>query len=165
MLLSTDGGVTSLLEACFGATVVVQPLSNAVDRRLPGVRDLELEPGEPILRRRVVLRLAPSGRPLLCAGSDVALERFDKRARQALLLGTVPIGRVLRQAALDTRRQLLRVAVDRATTADAAQLGLRRDVPLFERTYRILAADGPLAVVTERIPESIFDPAPAVAAA
>ena len=62
MLLSTDGSVTALLEACFRAPVAVETLSNAVDDGRPGY-----------LRRTAVLRVAPTGRPLLRATSAAGL--------------------------------------------------------------------------------------------
>ena len=45
-----------------------------------------------------------------------------------------------------------------ATAADQLDLGVDDDELVHARTYRILSASRPLAVVTERIPESIFDP-------
>lgn len=165
MLLSTDGAITGLLEATLGGRVVVEALSNELDSRFPGPRELELGLGCPVLRRRVVLRLGPNGRPLLRASSALALDRFDKPARVALLLGSVPIGRVLQRSELETRRELLHHRACAAAAADAAELRIGLDVPVFERTYRIIGARGPLAVITERIPESIFEPAPAARAA
>jgi chorismate-pyruvate lyase len=106
-----------------------------------------------VLWRRAILQVA--GRPLLRARSVLALDRLDARARSALLAGDEPIGRVLR--GLETRRHLLRTSAVAATAADAAELEVDEDDPMFERTSRILSASRPLAVVIERIPASIFD--------
>lgn len=69
MLLSTDGGVTPLLEACFRAPVSVETLSNAVDDGRPRS-----------LHRTAVLRVAPTmlaasivGYLLLIAGEPVVI--------------------------------------------------------------------------------------------
>jgi chorismate-pyruvate lyase len=139
MLLRTDGSMTSLLEAAFDAPVEVELVANLVDHRLPTPCELELEPGRPALWRQVVLHVA--GQPALRASSVLALDRLDARACGALLDGREPIGRILRH--LETRRELLATSEEE----DGA----------FERTTRIISAGRPLAIVTERIPASIFD--------
>ena len=154
MLLNTDGTVTALLEACFGAPVVVDTIANEVDDRLPTPLELELEPHRPVLWRQVVLRI--DDRPVLRASSVLALDRLDDRARAALLAGGEPIGTVLRR--FDTRRQLLSRGDGEATAADQLDLGVDSDERVHARTYRILRAARPLAIITERIPASIFDP-------
>ena len=127
MLLQSDGTVTSLLEACFGAPVVVDTTANEVDDR-----------------------------PVLRASSVLALDRLDEHACFALLAGDQPIGRVLRR--FDTHRQLLARDCGEATAADQLDLGVEPDELVHSRTYRILRGAQALAVVTERIPASIFDP-------
>jgi chorismate lyase len=154
MLLHTDGSVTALLEACFGAPVVVDTIANEVDDRLPTPLELELAPHRPVLWRQVVLRV--DDRPVLRASSVLALDRLDDRARAALLGGDEPIGSVLRR--FDTRRRLLALGHGEATAADQLELGLDPDDRVHSRTYRILSGARPLAIITERIPASIFDP-------
>jgi chorismate-pyruvate lyase len=135
-------------------TVVVDTIANEVDDRLPTPLELELEPHRPVLWRQVVLRV--DDRPVLRASSVLALDRLDDRARAALLAAHEPIGTVLGR--FDTRRQLLSRADGDATAADELELGVDPDARVYARTYRILSAERPLAIVTERIPASIFDP-------
>ncbi len=153
MLLHTDGSVTALLEACFGAPVVVDTIANEVDDRLPTPLELELDLNRPVLWRQVVLRI--DDRPVLRASSVIALDRLDERARAALLAGHEPIGNVLRR--FDTRREMLTSSSGEATVADQLDLELDADELVHARAYRILSAARPLAVVAERIPASIFD--------
>jgi chorismate-pyruvate lyase len=145
MLLSTDGSVTALLEASFGDPVAVETSSNEID--------------EDRLRRTAVLRLASDGRPLLRAVSEVALDRLPVPARHALLAGEQPIGTVLREARLETRRELGPCNADGATAEDVAELGVALGSPVFERTYRIVSGARPLATITERYPASLFEEA------
>jgi chorismate-pyruvate lyase len=146
MLLNTDGSVTTLLEACFRAPVAVETLSNAVDEGRPGY-----------LRRAAILRVAPTGRPLLRATSVLAFDWLPPIARAALLRGDKPIGVVLRDAQVETRRELVSCFADQASADDAAALGVDVGSPVYERTYRILNSSRHLAVVTERVPASLFD--------
>jgi chorismate-pyruvate lyase len=145
MLLGTDGSVTALLEASFRAPVAVEIRSTAVD----GGR----------LRRAAVLRLASDGRPLLRAATELALDDLPAPARGALLAGVQPIGTVLREARLETRRELVPYRADTATAEDAAELGVAQGTPVFERTYRIVSRARRLATVTERFPSSLFEEA------
>src|SRR5262245_30068040 len=153
MLLHTDGSVTTLLEACFGAPVVVDTIANYVDDRLPTPLELELEPHRPVLWRQVVLRI--DDHPVLRASSVIALDRLDEQARAALLAGEAPIGRVLRR--VDTRRRMLAADEGEATAADLLDLDLEPEERVHSRTYAIVSGARPLAIVTERIPASIFD--------
>ena len=146
MLLTTDGSVTALLEASFDAPVAVETVTNAVDAVRPRS-----------LRRTVVLRLAADGRPLLRAHSILAVDRLPATARAALLGGEAPIGTVLREARLETRRELGPYVEDTATAEDADALGVDEGSPVYERTYRIMSFSRELAVVTERVPASLFD--------
>ena len=57
----------------------------------------------------------------------------------------------------DTRREMLTRSSGEATAADQLDLELDADELVHARTYRILSAARPLAVVAERIPASIFD--------
>ena len=141
MLLSTDGSVTTLLEGTFGAPISVETRSNDIDRGA--------------LRRTAILRL--DGRPLLRARSELAIGRLPPAARTAQLSGAEPIGTVLRDARLETRRELLSSRADVADLEDAAELGVPEGSPVFERTYRIVSHARELAVVTERFPGSLFD--------
>jgi chorismate-pyruvate lyase len=111
------------------------------------------------LHRSAVLRLASSGRPLLRASSVLAVDRLPATARTALLAGDEPIGAVLRGARLATRRELGAYREATATADDAAVLGVDPGSPVYERTYRILSDSRELAVVTERVPASLFDEA------
>jgi chorismate-pyruvate lyase len=145
MLLTTDGSVTTLLEASFRAPVAVDTVSNAV----AGIRPRSLH-------RTAVLRNAETGDPLLRATSVLAVDRLPPAARNALLDGDEPIGTVLRQARLETRRELAPYRADTATPDDAEAL-IEEGAPVFERTYRIMSFSRELAVVTERVPASLFD--------
>ena len=145
MLLTTDGSVTALLEASFRTRVAVETRSNDVDSGR--------------LVRSAVLSRESDGHPLLRATSEIDLDSLPTRARRALVAGDQPIGTVLRDAQLETRRELGSYSVDAATAEDAADLGVVPCTAIFERTYRIVKGAQPLATITERIPASLFDDA------
>jgi chorismate-pyruvate lyase len=153
MLVGTDGSLTALLEASFEAPVEVRTVANAVDGRLPTPAELELGPGRRVMWRRAVLQV--DGEPVLRASSVVALDRIDHHLHSPLLAGAEPLGGVLRDT--EVRRELLAATETEATAADVADLGVHEQTPMLERVTRILSAGQPLAVITERIPATIFD--------
>ena len=153
MLVGTDGSLTALLEASFEAPVEVRTVANAVDGRLSTPAELELEPGGPVLWRRAVLEVDEE--PVLRASSVLALCRFAPGVRGALLVGAEPMGSVLRGT--EVRRELLAAVATEARAVDAAELDVDEGAPMLERVTRILSSGRPLAVVTERIPATIFD--------
>jgi chorismate-pyruvate lyase len=148
MLMNTDGSVTSLLEASFAAPIAVETRTNAIDHSRPRS-----------LRRTAILRNSATGRPLLRASSELALDRLPPTARTALMGGSEPIGSILRNARLETRRHILHSTTDTATADDATELGVAPGSPVFERTYEILSYSRRIAVVTERVPASLFEEA------
>ena len=145
MLLNTDGSVTAPLEASFAAPIAVETRTNTVDQGRPRS-----------LRRTAILRNAATGRPLLRASSELALDRLPPAARSALLAGTDPIGAVLREAQLETRREILHRTTETASADDAAELEVDEGSRVYERTYQIVSYSRRIAVVTERMPASLF---------
>jgi len=145
MLLTTDGSVTAMLEASFDTRVAVETRSNAVDH------------GH--LLRTAVLRRESDGRPLLRATSEIALDGLPGPARRALVAGDRPIGTVLREAHVETRRELAPYSTDIASAEDVADLGVRPGTPVFERTYSIVSQAQRLATITERVPATLFEDA------
>jgi chorismate-pyruvate lyase len=160
MLLSTDGTVTTLLEACTGeaiATRITRQAGPAARDRLlaaegrwwhPDETLLELVPGERVTARRVVLTGVRSDVPFLVAESLVAVDRLSAEVIERLTRAEASLGRVLIAGSVATRRQLLEIAATRAAE-NANELGVSSDLTLARRTYRIAGCRRAAALVTE----------------
>jgi chorismate-pyruvate lyase len=160
MLLTTDGTVTTLLEACAGEAVATRTVRVAG----PAARDhllaavgrwwhpdetlLGLAPGERVIARRVVLRGVRSDVPYLLAESVVGLDRLSGAASEHLMRAGASLGRALLAGSIATRRELLEIAATRAAE-DSDDLGVSPGTTLARRSYRITAGDRAAAVVTE----------------
>jgi chorismate-pyruvate lyase len=160
MLLSSDGTVTTLLEACAGEEIATRTTRKAG----PAVRELllaaagrwwhpdetllELGPGERLIARRVVLTGTRSDVPYLLAESLVAVDRLSAPALERLTHAGASLGRVLIAGSIATRRQLLELVATRAAES-SDELGVSPGITLARRTYRITAGDRVAAVVTE----------------
>ena len=158
--MTSDGTVTTMLEACTGEPVVTSlirqsgPASLDVLRRetgcwwQPPASLLELTPAERLIARRVVLHGRRSGVAFVAAESLVAVDRLpDPDALEVSHVGA-SLGRLLNASGLATRRHI----VETAEVLDAAvndRLGVARDVRLARRTYTIASAERIVAAVTE----------------
>jgi chorismate-pyruvate lyase len=163
MLLTADGTVTTLLEACTGepvATTTTRQTGPAtLDRLLtltgrwwhPDAALLALAPAERLIARRAILTGARSGVPYVLAESLVLPGRLPGACAEPLMHAGVSLGRLLLADALETRREVLRIVAVRAGEASDA-LGVASSATLARRTYRIVIRGRAAAAVTEWLP-------------
>jgi chorismate-pyruvate lyase len=160
MLLSTDGTVTTLLEACAGEAIATKTMREAG----PAARDcllaavgrwwspdetlLELLPDERVIARRVILTGVRSDVPYLLAESLVAVDRLSATVIKRLTRTGASLVRALIAGSVATRRQLLEIAATRAAE-NSDDLGVSPGMTLARRTYRITDDHRAAAVVTE----------------
>ena len=160
MLLTTDGTVTTLLEACTGEPIVTrttrqtgpastdQLYAGAGAWWRPDVALLELAPAEPVLARRVVLRGARSDVAYVFAESLVAPDRVPGAISDDLLGAGASLGRVLAAGRLETRRSIVEIVAARADDV-CDHMGVARRTALTRRTYTIVFGSRAVAAVTE----------------
>ena len=160
MLVGTDGTVTHILEAYCDEPVEVVKLLHERDVAGALDADLELAPGDEVLRRRVLLRGARTHRSLLYAEAVVALGRVQAAFLDGLVSTDKPIGVLLAEARTETFREILHVGRELAGTC-GTHFGLDPDAELISRTYRILRAGRPMILITEKFPADSFLDVPA----
>jgi chorismate-pyruvate lyase len=160
MLLTADGTVTTLLEACTGEAIVTRTTRQAgpatLDRILgatgrwwhPDPQLLDLAPPERLIARRVTLRGDRSGVAYVLAESLVVPDRLPGVIADRLLRAGASLGRLLAARQLETRRAVLDIVSVRAGEA-ADHLGVRPSATLARRMYTIVVGQRTVAVVTE----------------
>ncbi len=160
MLLTADGTVTTLLEACTGEPIVTRTTRQAgpatLDRMLaatgrwwhPDAQLLELAPADRLIARRVTLRGACSGVAYVLAESLVVPDRLPTVIGNRLLRAGASLGRLLAARQLETRRVVLHIVAVRAGEA-CDHLGVRPSATLARRTYTIVVGQRTVAAVTE----------------
>lgn len=151
VLLTTDGTVVQLLEAWFDDPIELaghQQFTTPVDRT-----DGELLPNadESILRRRVLLRGVRSRRNYIYADTAIVLGRLPPGLRDDLLTTSQPIGRLLQDHRMETRREVLRSG-RRPAAALAGEFGIDSADELLYRVYRVVAAGLPIMLIAEHFP-------------
>ena len=159
ILLGTDGTVTDILETFAGEPMEVVKLLQALDTSNdtdPGF----VQPGEEVLRRRVLLQGRRSGRTLLYAEAVVVVHRVSPVIVEGLLETDKAIGVLLAESRTETFREILRV--DREPAGDlATHFGIGPADDLLWRTYRIISGGRPVIVITEKFPADFFRGLPA----
>ena len=160
MLMTTDGTVTTLLEACTGEPIVTATTRQSGPATLdqlvvatgrwwqPNVHLLGLAPAERLVARRVTLRGARSGVAYVLAESLVVPDRLPRRVASGLRHAGGSLGRLIAAGQLETRRDIVEIAAVRAAAA-GDHLGVAPSALLVSRCYTILIGARPVAAVTE----------------
>jgi chorismate-pyruvate lyase len=160
MVLTADGTVTTLLEACTGEPIVTRatrqtgPATRDQLRALtgcwwhPDLQRLQLTPVERLIARRVTLRGSCSGVPYVLAESVVAADRLPGRIGDRLLQPGASLGRLLTAGRLETRREVLHITTVRAGAA-GEHLAVSPSATLARRDYTIVLGRQTIAAVTE----------------
>ena len=155
LLLMTDGSVTTLLEVLTGKPVVVKTLLQQVVRAdTERAAALDVEEGDNINYRVVVLK-NDDDRPLIYAESYTPIARVQKEFRHDLMKADIPIGRILTQRRIESRREIRRV--DTTSNDELSDLfGVPHNVLLLSRTYDIISHGMVLMRITETFPSTSF---------
>jgi chorismate-pyruvate lyase len=159
MLLGTDGTVTHLLEAYAGEPIEVVKLLQEFDSSSDADGQLDVSVADKVLRRRVVLRSAHSKQNLLYAEAVVVLDRVDQAFLDGLLGTDKPIGKLLAETRTETFREILEVGRVPAGPC-GVHFGIDATAELISRTYRIVARERPVILITEKFPPTFFRDVP-----
>ncbi len=150
-LLAIDGTVTQFIEAWALEPVEVVRLDQC-ELSLPASEPwLALDAGARVIRRRVMLCGAVSGRFYTWADSLIAAERVGAPMRHGLECEGGGIGRIIIDAGLESRREALWYGRDRPADVPA-EVSVHHHGAFLVRTYRLLAEARPLMLITERFP-------------
>jgi len=139
----TDGSVTLLLELLTGKAVTVSTLEQSVIKATPDIAGLlEIEDGDEVNNRLVTL--SADSTVYVLAKSLSAINRMPHEVRSDLMRADIPIGRILREHKLETRRDILKIEMVRSEFFG--------DVPVLSREYRIIYKGKVLMWINECFP-------------
>jgi chorismate-pyruvate lyase len=155
MLVGTDGTVTHILEAYAGEPIEVVKLHQGFDAANGADSRLDVDTGDEVLRRRVVLRTGSSRRNLLYAEAVVAVSRVPPAFVDGLVGTDKPIGVLLGVHRMETLREILQVERE-AAGPSAVHFKVEPTSELIVRVYRIVAQGRPIVVITEKFPNHLF---------
>jgi beta-ribofuranosylaminobenzene 5'-phosphate synthase len=152
----TDGSVTTLLEVLTGKPVVVTTLQQQVVKAdTDRAEDLDIVEGDNINFRVVVLKNEDDGQPLIYAESFMPIARLQKEFRHDLMKADIPIGRIMTQRKIESRREIKHV--ETILNEELSDLfGVPHDTRMLSRTYDIISHGMVLIRITETFPSTNF---------
>ncbi|MFZ3148808.1 MAG: beta-ribofuranosylaminobenzene 5'-phosphate synthase [Methanothrix sp.] len=157
MLLGTDGSVTSLLEVVTGSPVEIETL---VQKVVPAdetvAKELQVNPGEEVNFRVVLLKAANSHETLIYAISHTPLKRLDASFRDDLTKADIPIGVILKKHRIESRRDITSTAFLSAGQEHCRAFGVFAREIMLTRSYKIIRHGQPLIAINETFPYNSF---------
>ena len=157
MLLGTDGSVTSLLEVVTESPVEIETL---VQRVVPAdedvARELQVNPGEEVNFRVVLLKKANSQEALVYAISHTPLNRLEAGIKDDLTKADIPIGVILKKHCIESRRDITNTAFLPAGPEHCRAFGVFAREIMLTRSYKIIRHGQPLIAIKETFPYNSF---------
>ena len=150
VLLVCDGTLTDTLAAAFLEPIAVRKLASSVTLATSRIDALDVDQGQALLTRQVVLFGEKTRRSYVYAESLIMVDRLPASLRDGLA-SEMPLGRLWQDHGLETLKELLNV-VRRPADDLAAHFGCDRDCELLARTYRVITAGIPVICITEYFP-------------
>jgi beta-ribofuranosylaminobenzene 5'-phosphate synthase len=157
MLLGTDGSVTNLLEVITGSPVEIETLVQRVEPADEAVaRELQINPGEDVNFRIVLLKKANSREALVYAVSHTPLKRLDASFKDDLTKADIPIGVILKKHRIESRRDITSTAFSSAGEEHCRAFGVFAREIMLTRSYQIIRHGQPLIAIKETFPYNSF---------
>lgn len=154
-LLVTDGTVTKSLEAWFWEKVKIESISNRLETLEDKVLGLEVDNGDRVLQREVVLKGVQTNTTFATARSTVSLKHLPKEISIALEKGEIGIGELLREKGVETYRDIFNINYYSELLNSNSLLSLL-SAEILSRSYRIRVNGHPAIIVTEFFPIEIY---------
>jgi chorismate-pyruvate lyase len=152
ILLTTDGSITAILDVLYGKITLDtldQHLENADAER---AKLVNVNEGEEINFREVLMH--KGDQPLIYAISHVPLGRCSKEICSDLLRADIPIGRILKNYHVESRREVRNIFIEKPD--DKLKELFSTDEDFLARDYVIINNDEILMWIKEMFPVSYF---------
>lgn len=150
-LLTIDGTVTKLIEAVAMEPVHIERLSQTNVTLSADHPWLEAAAGTEVIAREVLLRGARTGTIFAYAPSLLITARLDEEIQEALERHPGGIGRVLLEAKLETRREILWYGREHVGD-DPAHPHPLGEMDVISRAYQVIRGGSPIMLINEQFP-------------
>lgn len=152
ILLTTDGSITAILDVLYGKITldtIDQHLEAADEKR---AKLVNVNEGDEINFREVLMH--KDEQPLIYAISHVPLGRCTKEVCNDLLRADIPIGRILKNYHIESRREVNNIFIEKPNEKLVEMFGTDED--FLARDYVIINNDEILMWIKEMFPVSYF---------
>jgi chorismate-pyruvate lyase len=148
LLLTSDGTLTDMLQTICDERIHARKLEQDVRPAVRRNHLLDLETGEPLLSRRVLLQGDQTRTNYVYAESYIAITRLDVRFQQGLLKSDTPIGRLWRDNRVEIFKEITRLGSEPAGDL-SGYFGSSSKTRVPVRTCRIFIGGRPAMLITE----------------
>lgn len=155
LMLVTDGRITDIVQAYSGETVEAVKLHQNLTIKSDRDSTLQLDFGDRVMERSIVLQGTASKTNYLYADSQIVLERLDPGMRNQLIFTSQPIGKLLRENQVETYREILDCGIEPVGRL-APYFNLDPASEMIYRTYLVLIKRLPVVQITEKFPTTHF---------
>jgi beta-ribofuranosylaminobenzene 5'-phosphate synthase len=156
LILLTDGSITTLLEIITGKPVTVRTLTQGITKADCEISELlEIEEGDNINYRVVIVKNVESEEPLIYAESYTPISRLQRQFKHDLMKADIPIGRIMRERKIESRREIEKIEM--VFNDEISEIfEVPYHVPMLSRTYNIINNGMVLIRITETFPLTSF---------
>jgi len=153
VLLITDGTLTEILEAWRLERILLIKLSHQALRGPARDELLQVQEGDQVLERRILLCGEKTRVNYVYAESLIAVDRLGPKFRDDLLHSNIPLGQLWLNHRLETLKEM--VAIRREPAGKLSQyFKISPDASVFVRTYRVFSGALPVMLITEYFPNT-----------
>lgn len=152
ILLTTDGSITAILDVLFGK-ITLSTLSQHIEPSTSENSKLvNIKEGNDVNCREIIMH--KDGKPLIYAYSYIPMERLTEEVKCDLMRADIPIGRILKNYNVESRREINNIYVEKPnqTLIDL----YNTDEDFLSRDYVIIQNKEILMWIKESFPVSYF---------
>lgn len=152
ILLTTDGSITAILDVLYGKIELDTLDQHLEDADAEHAKLVNVNEGDEINFREVLMH--KDEQPLIYAISHVPLGRCSKEVCNDLLRADIPIGRILKNYHIESRREVNNIFIEKPNDKLKELFGTDED--FLARDYVIINNDEILMWIKEMFPVSYF---------
>ena len=152
ILLTTDGSITAILDVLYGKIELDTLDQHLEDADAEHAKLVNVNEGDEINFREVLMHKGEQ--PLIYAISHVPLGRCSKEVCNDLLRADIPIGRILKNYHIESRREVNNIFIEKPNNKLKELFGTDED--FLARDYVIINNDEILMWIKEMFPVSYF---------
>lgn len=152
ILLTTDGSVTAILDVLKDNVNITTLIQEFVPADVEMARHVQVDEGKTVNYRVVTINSGTE--PLIYAISVVPLNRLNEDIREDMIRADTPIGRILKNHDIESRREIKSVFMEDADQ-NVKEI-FKTDSPFLSRTYDIIYRGEILIWLKEMFPCNMF---------
>ena len=152
ILLTTDGSITAILDVLYNK-ITLKTINQHVEKANKEVSNhFNIDESEEVNNRTIIMH--KDDKPLIFAKSYIPLSRINKEIKDSLMTEDIPIGRILKNYKLETRREIGDIEVIKSEP-ELEEI-YKRDDDFLSRNYDIIHNNEKIMWIQEMFPISYF---------